>query len=142
ALLISLSAGGVAAVEPGSPSQPAPAGIAVDTDGSVYVSDYALDRILKFASDGTVAAQWGGSGSAPGQFSAPFGVAVDEHVVYVVDQLNGRVQKFAPDGTPLAAWGTTGAGSDQMRTPFGIAVSSGHVYVADFGNDRVQVYST
>jgi DNA-binding beta-propeller fold protein YncE len=125
-----------------APISPAPAGIAVDSDGNVYVSDYALDRVVKFASDGTLLSQWGTSGAAAGQFSAPFGIAVDDHTLYVVDQLNSRVQKFATDGTVLGAWGAAGAGSGEFRTPFGVAVGGGRVYVADFGNDRVQVFAS
>src|SRR5215216_2148108 len=140
ALLVSLVGGSVMAAE--EPLAPAPAGIAVDADGDVYVTDYALDRVLKFGPDGSVIAQWGSSGNAVGQFSAPFGIAIDERTVYVVDQLNARVQKFAADGTPLTSFGSTGAGTDQLRTPFGIAVAAGRVYVADFGNDRVQIFSS
>ncbi|HET6316972.1 MAG TPA: NHL repeat-containing protein [Chloroflexota bacterium] len=140
ALLLVVTSAGVLAES--DQSTPAPAGIAVDSDGAVYVSDYAMDRVLKFGPDGTLLLQWGASGSGLGQFSAPFGLAVDDHTVYVVDQLNGRVQKFASDGTSLGAWGSTGAGSDQLRTPFGVAVFGGRVYVADFGNDRVQIFST
>ena len=69
ALLLSLFMIGAA------PTTPAPAGIAVDADGNVYVSDYAFDRVVKFAPDGMVVAQWGSSGSSPGQFNAPFGLA-------------------------------------------------------------------
>src|SRR5947209_5816928 len=99
------------AAEQASPSQPAPAGIAVDGEGNVYVSDYALDRLVKFGPDGSVLAQWGSSGNALGQFNAPFGVALDEHnTLYVVDQLNNRVQRFGPDGSAMAAWGAAGAG--------------------------------
>jgi DNA-binding beta-propeller fold protein YncE len=130
------------AADPGSTATPAPAGIAVDGDGNVWVSDYALDRLVKFAPDGSLLGQWGGSGSALGQFNAPFGVAVDaSNSVYVVDQLNSRVQRFANDGTVLSAWGAAGAAAGQLRTPFGVAIGSGHVYVADFGNDRVEVFS-
>ena len=128
------------AVHAEAATTPAPAGIAVDVDGNVYVSDYALDRVLKLGSDGTLLAQWGGSGSSPGQFSAPFGVAVDERTLYVVDQLNSRVQKFGSDGTVLAGWGGRALAVGELRTPFGVAVAGGRVYVADFGNDRVQVF--
>src|SRR5439155_20392574 len=122
---------------------PAPAGVAVDPDGSVYVTDYALDRVVKFGPDGSVLGQWGGSGGAPGQFSGPFGIAVDAtDTVFVVDQLNNRVQRFGSDGSLLNAWGNAGAGAGELRTPFGVAVAGGHVYVADFGNDRVEIYSS
>jgi DNA-binding beta-propeller fold protein YncE len=131
----------VLAEDAAAPATPAPSGIAIDAEGDVYVSDYALDRIVKFGADGTVLAQWGGSGSAAGQFNAPFGLAVDaSDTLFVVDQLNNRLQRFATDGTPLSAWGGPGAGTGELRTPLGVAVGGGRVYVADFGNDRVQVF--
>src|ERR671938_653592 len=67
----------------------APAGIVIDAEGNVYVSDYGLDRIVKFGPDGALLGQWGSSGTAAGQFNAPFGVALDErNTLFVVDQLN------------------------------------------------------
>jgi tripartite motif-containing protein 71 len=122
--------------------QSAPAGLTVDSDGAVYVTDYTSDRVLKFGADGSVVQQWGSSGSGSGQFDAPFGISVDERgAIYVVDQLNNRIQKFGPDGSAQTAWGKAGAGKGELRTPFAVAASSGRVYVADFGNDRVQVFS-
>jgi DNA-binding beta-propeller fold protein YncE len=134
----------VAEADQDGSNTPAPAGIAVDAEGNVYVSDYALDRVLKFSPVGAVLAQWGTSGSTVGQFNAPFGVAVDgASTVFVADQLNNRVQRFGTDGMPLGAWGAPGAGPGELRTPFGVAVGSGgRVYVADFGNDRVEVFTS
>src|SRR5260370_40814343 len=101
-----------AAADQASSNQPAPAGIAVDSDGNVYVSDYALDRLVKFGPDGTVLAQCGSSGSSLGQFNSPFGVALDEHnPLYVADQLNNRLQRFGPDSTVMAAWAAPGSGA-------------------------------
>jgi DNA-binding beta-propeller fold protein YncE len=115
------------AAEQAKPVPPAPAGIAVDSDGNVYVSDYALDRVVKFGPDGSILAQWGGSGNALGQFSSPFGVALDDrNTIYVVDQLNNRLQRFSADGSVLSAWGAAGAGAGDLRTPFGVAVGGGH----------------
>ena len=131
----------VFAADLSSAGAPAPAGIAVDGEGNVYVSDYALDRVVKFGPDGSVLSQWGGTGSALGQFNSPFGVAIDaSNTLFVVDQLNNRVQRFAADGTALSAWGTAGAAAGDLRTPFGVAVNGGRGYVADFGNDRVEVF--
>jgi tripartite motif-containing protein 71 len=122
-------------------SLPAPAGLTVDAEGAVYVTDYTYDRVVKFGADGSVLEQWGSSGNASGQFDAPFGICVDDHgFVYVVDQLNNRIQKFAADGSAQMAWGKAGAARGDLRTPFAVAASGGRVYVADFGNDRVQVF--
>lgn len=122
---------------------PAPSSLAVDAEGGLYVTDYAGDRVLKYAPDGTLLAQWGSRGRGPGQFSGPFGVAVERETgtVYVVDQLNNRVQAFASDGTYLASWGEAGSAMGQLRTPFGVVVAPEGLYVADFGNDRVQLFS-
>src|SRR5436305_464577 len=68
-----------AATDPASSSQPAPAGIVVDAEGNVYVSDYALDRLVKFGPDGTL---------------------------YVTDHFNDRVQRFSSEGHFQAQLGT------------------------------------
>ena len=124
-----------------APNPPAPAGLTVDGEGAVYVTDYTYDRVVKFGADGSVLQEWGSSGSGSGQFDAPFGICVDDHgAIYVVDQLNNRIQKFAADGSAQMAWGRAGARRGELRTPFAVAASGGRVYVADFGNDRVQVF--
>lgn len=138
---ILLAPGVALAQDASAPSPPAPAGLTVDSDGDVYVTDYTYDRVVKFGPDGSVLQQWGSSGNGSGQFDAPFGISVDEHgFVYVVDQLNNRIQKFGADGSSQTAWGKAGAGKGDLRTPFAVAASGGRVYVADFGNDRVQVF--
>lgn len=138
-----IGVGTVAAADDAMPTAPAPAGIAIDADDNAYVTDYAFDRVIRFAPDGTVLGQWGSSGNGAGQLNAPFGIALDDHgAVIVVDQLNNRVQRFATDGTPLGAFGSAGAAPGALRTPFGVAVSGNRVFIADFGNDRIQIYST
>lgn len=128
---------------PGLGEGPAPTAIAVDAEGYVYVTDYTGDRVLKLTSDGALQLQWGSHGVLPGQFSNPFGLALDERgtSVLVVDQMNGRVQRFAAtDGAFIASWGAPGAGAGQLRTPFHLALAGSTILVADFGNDRVQAF--
>jgi hypothetical protein len=78
-----------------------PWGIAVDGSGNVYVADSnpipspSNDRIQKFTGSGGFLTTWGTSGSAPGQFKRPRGIAVDASgCVYVTDTNNHRIQKF------------------------------------------------
>ncbi|MEN6342514.1 MAG: PKD domain-containing protein, partial [Methanospirillum sp.] len=87
---------------------------------------------------------WGSFGTGDGQFSSPFGVAVDpDGNVYVTDALNNRTQKFSSDGDYLAQWGGPGTGNGQFNIPTGIAVdAAGNVYVADYGNSRVQKFTS
>ncbi len=87
---------------------------------------------------------WGGSGSEPGKFNQPIGVALDSlGNVYVTDSGNNRIQKFTADGKFLAEWGRSGSGLGELDRPMLLAMSpDGLIYVPEYGNDRVQVFDT
>ncbi|MGC3974250.1 MAG: hypothetical protein QM771_07695 [Nitrospira sp.] len=89
--------------EPASPSLSRPAGLAVDHDGNVYItdSDSHLIRLWNGRTktitrlSGTGVAQFGGDGgdALAGSLSYPFGVAVDAAgTVYVADTFNHRIR--------------------------------------------------
>ncbi len=120
-----------------------PAGLAVDSQDRVYVTDEWLNRISVFDADGNFLKCWGDSGSGGGQLDGPSGIVIDpQDKVYIVDTRNHRVQKFTPDGTPLASWGGYGSAKGQLDSPWGIAADSdGFIYVADHMNYRVQKFT-
>ena len=63
--------------------------------GNLWVSDAHLDQVALYRGDGTFLTSVGGSGSEPGQFSFPAGIAAHEDGrVAVVDSLNQRIQIF------------------------------------------------
>jgi DNA-binding beta-propeller fold protein YncE len=72
--------------------------VAVDRPNRVvYVSDFRGNRVERFGLQGSYLTQWGGLGTAHGQFSGASGLAVDPAGnIYVGDQANGRIQVFAP----------------------------------------------
>jgi DNA-binding beta-propeller fold protein YncE len=78
---------------------PRSAGLAVDRDKNIYVSDAELNRLQVFSHDGRARYTFGQSGSGVGQFGEISGIWVDSgHCLYVVDRTNKRVQLFQIGG--------------------------------------------
>jgi DNA-binding beta-propeller fold protein YncE len=74
-----------------------PAGVAVDSEDNVYVTDVNNNRIQKFTANGTFITSWGTEGEGEGQFSGPEGIDIDSQGgVYVADTGNFRIQVFRP----------------------------------------------
>ncbi len=68
-------------------------GIAIDPWGRIWVSDAHLDEVAVFSRDGLFLMSLGGSGSSPGRFAFPAGVAIRrDGAVAVADSLNRRIQ--------------------------------------------------
>jgi predicted membrane-bound mannosyltransferase/DNA-binding beta-propeller fold protein YncE len=92
---------------------------------------------------------FGQTGSDPGQFSAPRGVAVaPDGTLYVADSSNNRIEHFDAQGNLLKAWGTFAdvqqgaAPGGTFNEPWSVAVGpDGSVYVADTWNHRVQKFT-
>ncbi len=99
-----------------------PVGVAVDSQGDVYVCDTGNHRIQRFNGDGTYVTQWGSDGSGNGQFGVVDEIAVDGVNIYAVELDNYRVAKFLNDGTYLTHWGSRGTGNGQFEGPEGVAV--------------------
>jgi tripartite motif-containing protein 71 len=77
----------------------APTGIAVDTQGNVYVADQGNGRVQKFDNTGKRLAIW----EKAGQLNRPYAIAVDgQGNVYVAD--SGHIDKFDANGQLLASW--------------------------------------
>jgi sugar lactone lactonase YvrE len=133
-----------------------PSGLAVDTAGNVYVSDWRNHRIRVVTPDGQVKTVAGSGPSGPrggyvdglaaqARFFGPEGLAVDgQGNLFLADSRNNCIRRIAPDGkvTTVAGSGQPGllenlvdGPGDQARfgQPSDVAVSrTGTLYVADF----------
>jgi DNA-binding beta-propeller fold protein YncE len=121
-----------------------PRGIAVDSNGRVFVADTGNKRIVVFDEEGNYITEFGTAGLDPGQFDEPVGVAVAEDgTVFVTDTWNQRIQSFIPsdDGAlylPFQQWEVNAwFGQSLENKPF-IAVSPDkHVFITDPEGYRV-----
>src|SRR5439155_25848658 len=117
----------------------APAGIAVDPRGPVYVADPGRERILRVWGDGTFLSELGGPGALGGALLSGAGavaVAPASGALYVADSGHNRVLEYSAEGSLLASFGAgggaAGAGPGEFNDPVGVAVDgAGAVYVAD-----------
>ena len=124
-----------------------PRNIAVHADGRLFVADSGNHRIAVFGADGTFQYAFGEFGSAVGQFSEPWGIAVDDEYVYVADTWNHRVQKLTLDGTFVTVFGQSGTVEDTSTGEglfFGpraiTLLPNNQMAITDTGNHRIQVY--
>lgn len=135
-----------------------PVGLALDTSGTLYVSDQANHRVRRITASGTIvtfagtgtAGSSGDGGAATGaQLNSPSGVAVDSAGgVFIADTTNHRIRKVTAAGviTTVVGTGVAGFSGDggpaiaaQLSGPQGIAVdAAGNLYIADTNNNRLR----
>jgi DNA-binding beta-propeller fold protein YncE len=112
--------------------------------GVTYVADFNNSRVNIYGPTGASRGSIGRFGTGPGQFLAPYGVAVGpDGSIYVSDRELNKVERFSPGRRLLQTIGGTGSGPGQFLAPSGLAVDRrGNLYVADLSNYRVQRLSS
>jgi sugar lactone lactonase YvrE len=120
----------------------APAGIAVDGAGNVFVADTGNNMIRKLSADGTVSTFAGvmSAGLADGvgagaRFNQPTALAFDAlGNLWVADTGNNAIRRIAPSSL------VTTVVSDGLAAPSGIAFdSNGTLYIADRDHHVIRV---
>jgi serine/threonine protein kinase/sugar lactone lactonase YvrE len=130
----------------------APAGIAVDNGGHIYIADMGNDTIRKIWPSGEVTTLAGSAGLAgeidrdrgEARFTAPSGVAVGgSGNVYVAEFVSGTIRRISPEGSVGLLAGSPGnpgwtdakGDNAHFRNPWSVAVDRReNVYVADKDN--------
>jgi trimeric autotransporter adhesin len=129
-----------------------PAGLAMDSDGNLYIADTGNDKVRKVATNGTITTILGASGTSP-QLSGPTGLAVDSSKnLYVADTGHSVIVKRTQSGSTSTFAGQSGkackspgnggsATSASLCRPVGVAVSGAVLLIADTGNNQVRKVS-
>ena len=114
-----------------------PCGVALDSDGCIYVSDTGNERIQKFTFDG----QYINSVTDKNLIGSPRGLKINNNKLYVCDVENNRILIFDRELNYIThIGGGKGSGPGQFSRPYDIAWDSSSLYVADEDNGRIQVF--
>jgi streptogramin lyase len=137
---------------------------ALAANGNVWVTDYSNNRVVELSSSGalieavgfgvsngeskfeicTASCRAGVAGSGNGQFSAPWGLAVNQSTgnVYVGDSGNYRIEELNEKGEFVRSFGQHGTGHGTFGNVNGLTVDpSGNLWVADYANNHVEEFS-
>jgi DNA-binding beta-propeller fold protein YncE len=120
-----------------------PVGVAVDSDGNLYVADTMNNRIEIFDADGLFIKEFGKEGDGPGYFARPKGVALDsDDHIWVADGMQDRVQVFNKEGRLLTYLGGHGNLPGQFAALCGIAMDkkNNRVFTSEQYPGRVQEF--
>ncbi len=137
----------------------APAGLAFDSVGNLYIADTGNDRVRKIDTSGIITTVAGSSGvggfggdggpATSALLNYPVGVAVDAAGnLFIADSLNSRIRKVSPNGTittvagngGLAFSGDGGSSTDaSLYFPADVKISGGKIYIADTQNNVIRV---
>ena len=137
-----------------------PSGVAIDSDGNLYIADENNSRIRKVSSGtimtvaGNGKAGFSGDGGAATSASlcGPSGVAIDSAgILYIADTCNNRIRRIS-GGTITTVAGNGNAGfsgdgvpatSSSLKGPSGVSLdSAGDLYIADEKNSRIRKVSS
>ncbi len=136
----------------------APIGIALDTNGNLFIAEYSghvvrkvdtMGIITKVAGTGSVGYSGDGGPATDAKLYAPYGVVVDKTGrIYFSDPGNQDVRSVDASGiiSTIAGTGSGGYNGDgipatdaELKNPAGIALSeSGELFIADWMNRRIR----
>jgi sugar lactone lactonase YvrE len=115
-----------------------PLGVVASREGTIFVSDPDLRKVIAYSADGKFLRYF------EGEIQRPAGLAIDRQrgIVYVVDTLGQTVYRYGTDGKRLGSIGRRGEGDGEFNYPtYAFVDGKGQLYVTDFLNFRIQIFS-
>ncbi|MFQ5675503.1 MAG: NHL repeat-containing protein [bacterium] len=123
-----------------------PQAIAIDLDGTVFVSDTGNNRIIKFDQDGHYIYTIGGFGWEVEQFDQPLDVSAKTGLeIFVADYNNERIERYDKKLNYISSLhpDETLSNTLQFGFPSGVDISSqGELFICDTENNRVLKLNT
>ena len=113
----------------------APAGVAVDRDDNIYVSDYNDHKVRKFTSNGDFLGT-----QINKQFNRPVGIGCNEtnDRLYVCEEMNNQIKALNPDLIFHSTISDT-----ELRKPLDVSFDNiGNAYVANYSGHNVMVFQS
>ncbi len=120
-----------------------PCGVALDSVGNIYVTDWRNKKVSKFNQEGKFILNFESKAKVYMKLKGPAGIAIDSNDnIYVVDQYVAKVFKYNTKGEYVGSFGNYGSASGKFLNPRGVACDgNNNIYVADHDNFRVQKFS-
>lgn len=118
-----------------------PYGVAVDSEGNIWIVDRGNDRVEEFSKEGGYIKSFGSHGSGAGYLKEPYGLSIDaEGHIWVADWGNNTVEEYNDKGEYLREF-TAHRSKGGLANPENIAVDSrGNIWVAQ--NNEVVEYGS
>ncbi|MHB1023837.1 MAG: virginiamycin B lyase family protein [Acidobacteriaceae bacterium] len=111
-----------------------PSGLAMSTDGTLYIADTGNNRIIRLTSSGSATVLGVGTLNAPNAVAIDFGKNL-----YIADTLNSRILKVTAGGSVS----TVSTSPLILSAPSGLATdSAGNLFIADTNNNRIVEVTT
>lgn len=127
-------------VQGGSSGFDRPFACAVLADGSIFLSEFQADRIVRLNPEGRIVG-YAETRSGSKRLSGPQYLAADpDGFVFVSDAGSGRIVKFSSEGTWILSFGERTPIFEGLSLPTGLAVWNQRLYVADAFKKVISVF--
>jgi DNA-binding beta-propeller fold protein YncE len=124
---------------PGNGKFQYPTGVAVDTDGTIWVTDTTRDVVQHLSATGAYLGQVASPGTGDSRLQQGWDVEVLDNHVLVSDAATDQIKVWTKQGTFVTAFGGTGTALGRFQVPKGMDLTpDGRLYVEEQLGERVQ----